>query len=151
MESSNPIEEKLLKDIINTSVSEELARQLIKESRDIIEVYYKAQVELLKSSIANVSNRIDGLLELSKENRNQLLGLIGNFIIDEIILILLVNAADAAVLYKIRMSNFIYQAAQIFEASAIRNTIGFLSSKITDSLLKAVVDARPEPSKENLS
>jgi len=140
---------ELLEKLTTLAGSEELAKQLLADGRVIVNQYAKEQSELLKGCLKNIKVKLNELLP--SKDKDDLHNIISSSLIDSIIILLLEHSVEAAIIIKTPMSKFIYDAAHIFEQSAVRITIESMKSSMMDMLLNAAAESRPDIPKEKMS
>lgn len=121
-----------------------LAKQLIADSNLIIDEFAKEHALLMKRTMnALIEKQASAMTDLSSEAKSSLKNLLSINSIEEIYSLLLLEAAEGAIVAQSKCSDFVYLATSIWEKVAL--------SSVSRNLVDMILKNRPEPPKDKLS
>lgn len=128
---------------------ERLSKELVEYAKDSTKVFADEFSDLMKKHILKMKADTERMTSSirDEEKKAALNSLVIINIIDELVSIMLMSAANCAITSHIKMSLFIFKAAERFESAVVERTMSSMSEKI----MEVMMSLRPEPDKENLS
>jgi len=125
-----------------------LSQRLVEYAKSTTKSFADEFSDLMKKYILQMKDGTEGLMSsVGEDKKDSINSLLAINVMEEIISILLTACSHCAVTSHIKMSSFVFKAAERFEHAAMEQAISSIGERMMDFMMHM----RPEPDEKDLS